>query len=145
MFLVCLRVLLLVAAATLMGCGTGTTPVGTSGTQNEDSGSSSSGLMEEPLPCELSDMLSDRCGQCHGNEPKFGALRSLVSHDDLVASGDGHDSLAEAAITRMSLPSSDEERMPLAPRPTASPAEVELVRNFVNAGFPLRAEGETCE
>lgn len=90
-------------------------------------------------------MLDDRCGQCHGEEPKFGALRSLVSHDDLVLPGDGHESLAEACIDRMTLPSGDEERMPLAPRPLATPEEVDLVRNFVNAGFPMRPEGETCE
>lgn len=101
--------------------------------------------MEEPLPCELASMLSARCGQCHGEEPKFGALRSLVSQPDLAASGDGHDSLAEACITRMELPSSDEDRMPLAPRPTASLDEIALVRDFINAGFPVRDEGDTCE
>ena len=101
--------------------------------------------MEDPLPCELASMFGDRCGQCHAEEPKFGALRSLVSRDDLVASGDGHDSLAEACIARMQLPSSDEDRMPLAPRPTASPDEIALVQGFVNAGFPMRPDGETCE
>ena len=126
------------------GCDTGTTPLGAGGA-GSSSQSASSGVMEDPLPCELEAMLDERCGQCHAEEPKFGAMRALVSHDDLVASGDGHDSLAEACIARMTLPSNDEDRMPLAPRSPASQAEIDLLTDFVNAGFPMRGADEICE
>lgn len=132
----------------LVACGDdGGQTLGTSSTgSGGNSSTSSGGPMEEPLPCELAAMIDERCEQCHGEEPQFGALRSLVSRDDLVAGPvDGEDTVAEACVARMRLPSSDEKRMPLAPKPIATTSEIMLLESWINSGFPARDEMEVCE
>jgi hypothetical protein len=101
--------------------------------------------MGTPLPCDLTLLLEDRCQRCHGEEPKYGASRSLVTYEDLTGSGDGHDTLAEASLARMELLPTDEERMPFPPDSPATADEIATMRGFVNSGFPEGDEGQTCE
>ncbi len=129
-----------------LGCGGDGEALGTAGSGTDDASSSATGGETlVPLPCELASMFTERCGKCHGVEPNFGALRSLREHDDLIKSGDGFDTLAEACIARMKLPASDEESMPLSPRPIATDAEIALVQEFVFAGFPMGPADGSCE
>lgn len=136
----------MVAAFAVAACGDGGGQTLGTGSSGSGSSTASGGPMEDPLPCDLAALIADRCEQCHGEEPQFGALRSLVSRDDLVAGPvDGEDTVAEACVVRMQLPASDDESMPLSPKPVATTTEIMMFESWINSGFPARDEMETCE
>lgn len=120
----------------LVACGDEVSTTGPGG-----AGAGAGGASAE-LPCDLSEMLADRCGACHGAETQFGAPMSLVSRADLMAAAlDGERTVAEAAVLRMG---ADDGRMPQPPNAPATSAEIALVSNWIDAGYPARGAGETC-
>jgi hypothetical protein len=87
-------------------------------------------------------MLATRCQQCHSAEPQFGAPMPLVTRADLLADTlDGTSSVAELSIVRMG---ADEDRMPQPPNAAATPAEIKLVQDWIDADHPVRGDDEMC-
>ena len=98
---------------------------------------------EALLPCDVSQLLQQRCQNCHGVNTQFGAPMSLVTHADLLAAAvTGSGSVAERSVTRMQATT---ERMPPPPNVVASAAEVAVLQGWIDAGMPARAAGETCD
>ena len=132
--------LVLVAAA----CGgeNSSNPSGSGGAGTGTGSGVGAGGAEDALPCDLSEFLQARCGDCHGSEPKFGAPMPMVTRSDMLApSLQSGTNVAQEAILRMQ---ADTNRMPQPPNPAATAAEIALVQDWLDAGAPARAAGESC-
>lgn len=117
-------------------------PSGGSGGSGAAGTGTGAGSSDDQLPCPLFEFVDERCGECHGPEPQFGAPMSLQTKSDLLApSLQGGTNAAEEAIIRMQ---ADQDRMPQPPRPPATTAEIALVQDWLDAGSPARAAGEMC-
>ena len=67
-------------AADTSSAGGGDEPSGSSSTSGTGGAGGGAGL-----PCEVSDILRDKCQSCHSDPPKFGAPMPLIDRDDLLA------------------------------------------------------------
>ncbi len=130
-----------------MSCDDGLQTLGTAGSGTGGSTSTGSSMpMGDPMPCEVEALFASRCQQCHGEEPKFGATRVMLTQTDLASNGIGEfATLAEVCAARMALPSEDEERMPLNPQPPATMDELMVVEDWIDAGLPARDPADTCQ
>jgi len=99
----------------------------------------SGGAAGAGLPCDVQDVLTRKCGNCHGAQPAFGASTPLVNHDDLTKTFNGK-KVYELVAARIK----DEARpMPPMPNPRLSPQESAPIASWVQAGAP-RAN-QACE
>ncbi len=127
----------------IAACGnntvTSTTGAGGSGT-GAGVGAGSSG----DIPCDVHDTLVEKCQSCHAASPQFGAPMPLVTRADLRAtSSNGSATMAELAVARMQGDSGS--MMPPPPNEQATTAEIDAVQAWIDAGYPARAAGETCQ
>jgi hypothetical protein len=133
------------ANLTLPVCQLGQT-VGCIQPTNPDAGAS--GAVGTPLPCDVQTLLHERCGECHGNPPLYGAPMPLVTWEDLKAPA-GKSSIVDtsgldmfqAVMTRIE----DVQRpMPQKPYPALTADEHKVLEDWVNAGAPARTAGDSC-
>lgn len=85
-------------------------------------------------------MLSDGCGGCHIGEPLMGDL-SVASVDDLMASGTvipGEPAKSEL-LRRVTLPASDDDRMPPKGEQPLSALEIAALRFWIDEGAEAEA------
>ncbi len=84
------------------------------------------------LPCELTAMLAQRCGLCHGTPLSGGAQFALDTRDQLLAisPGFGGQTQAMRSLARMR-----QGTMPPVPG-TISAAETEILNRWLTAGSP---------
>lgn len=109
-----------------VGAGGSPGPQGPSGVQAE-------GL----LPCDVAQVLSTGCWDCHGNETRFGApmpLTTLANFQALNATGAQMSQLVTSRIH------DDARPMPPNPNPRLTPAEMAVLDNWIGGGM----QGGTC-
>jgi len=112
------------------GASTGALPAVDGGAHTGDSGSVNAGL-----PCDVEQLLVTRCQSCHGSTPLPPSPMSLVTYADLMKPAiiAPSRSMAQESVIRMqgsTLP------MPPAPMAPATPAEIAVLQNWINAGAP---------
>ncbi|HEX7671562.1 MAG TPA: carboxypeptidase-like regulatory domain-containing protein, partial [Polyangiaceae bacterium] len=85
------------------------------------------------LPCDVATYLAAKCTGCHGNPPLPSALAGLVTYDDLKATSkeDPTKNEAELSVARMKSATS-----PMPPGALPSAADVAILQDFINAGYP---------
>ena len=85
----------------------------------------------EGLPCDVSQVLADRCWSCHGATPAGGAPMSLSGYDQMTAAskGDPSKSNAELSVVRM-------QAMNMPPGGGATAAEIAVLQDWITAGSP---------
>jgi hypothetical protein len=119
-----------IAGAVLPGCDVG-----------ETSGGETTGgpPVAGDLPCEIEQLLAQRCRSCHG-DPLRGAPMPLITHDDLLAPApsDPSATTAEKAAARMADPTAP---MPPGASATVPAVEVAAFEAWLAAGAPAG----TCE
>jgi hypothetical protein len=95
-------------------------------------GTASAGDSSGPsgLPCDVDAIVKQKCQNCHGADPTFGAPQSLVTHDQLAA-------VAPRVIARIK---DAAKPMPPVPNPTLSAAEISTLEGWVNGGMPTSTE-----
>lgn len=103
--------------------------------------SSSSGSGSPPpsgsIPCEVEQVLADRCRQCHGAQPAYGAPMSLVTYADLVApaKSDPSKKVYELVLDRIHR---DDRPMPPAPNERLADRETSALDAWLKDGAPSR-------
>jgi hypothetical protein len=100
-----------------------------------DGGPSNAGL-----PCDVAQLLVTRCQLCHGSPPTPPSPMQLMTHADLMkpAIADPSKTYAQESVIRMqnaTLP------MPPAPYTPATAAEITILQDWINSGYPQGACG----
>jgi hypothetical protein len=93
------------------------------------------------LPCDVANVLArNTCLDCHGSS--LAAPMRLLSHTDMTAPApsDASKKVAELVVTRMR---NSTNPMPPAPTARAANADIEIVEQWIGAGYPKGACGET--
>ena len=118
-----------------LGCTEDVTS-GTGGAGGAGGAPSASGL-----PCDVQEILEQRCQSCHSASPKFGAPMPLVTRADLLAApvANSAATVGEATVARVSDTASP---MPPPPSLPLDAAELAVLENYVAAGMP--ASDENC-
>jgi len=111
----------------------GGTPRGSCGTDGGTPTSDTDGgtTIADGLPCDVANLLSAKCTNCHSSPPRAGAPNALVSHADLVAKDpyDATKTNAQGSLARMKAGT-----MP--PGGGVTAAEIASFEAWVNAGAP---------
>ena len=119
------------------------TDAGTPATPNEpadgDPGPKSD---KASLPCDVAQILTKHCGECHGEETAFGAPMSLVTWEDLQAPAPKTKGKKSFEVT-LARVNDDAKPMPPAPHERLGEADVKVLTDWVAAGAP-RGES-SCE
>jgi len=116
--------------------GTGGAVSGSGGGTGAAVGSGgASGVVADGLPCDVSALVQDKCGTCHGATP-LPTLPSLVSYQGLTAPAQSAPTMTNAvlAVTRMQ---STQTPMPPAGSTPATPAEIASMQAWIAAGYPM--------
>src|SRR5260370_11854009 len=119
------------------GASTGTAP-GIDAGAHSDSGDAGPGYAS--LPCDVAQLLVTRCQSCHGVPPTPPSLMPLMTNRDLTrpSLADPNKTYAQESVIRMenaTLP------MPPAPYARATFAEIGILQNWINIGYPQGACG----
>ncbi|HEX7506176.1 MAG TPA: hypothetical protein VF550_05350 [Polyangia bacterium] len=129
-----------VGGSTAMGTGGNAGGGGAGGSTGTggSGGTNDAGVTNGNLPCNLQTLVNTRCASCHGNTLAGGAPRSLVTYAQLTLADPANPSLteAQAALQRMQNTASP---MPPAPAAPATAAEIAIVQNWINGGYPSGA------
>jgi Cys-rich repeat protein len=88
------------------------------------------------LPCDVQEVLVDKCQTCHGAPPIPTAPLSLVTFEDLKAADKTNPSIsvAQACVNRMQ---DTMKPMPPGNAPTASAMEIGAFQDWIQAGMPM--------
>lgn len=129
--------MVLSASASLAACGGGAqTNSGGAGGAGGDAagggGSGSGGADQSGVPCDVAQLLADKCLTCHGTKPIGGAPMSLVTYDDLVATSkvDASKKVVERCVIRM-----QDSASPMPPSGGAA-ADAATLQAWIDAGTP---------
>ncbi|MBW2460553.1 MAG: hypothetical protein JRH11_02820 [Deltaproteobacteria bacterium] len=102
------------------------------------------GVVPGDVPCDVADILADRCNGCHADIPRYGAPMPLTSHAALHAAtvSDLSTPVYEMMGRRMHDTS---QPMPPTTSTPLSPDEVAALDAYVAAMGPARPAGDSCE
>jgi hypothetical protein len=91
------------------------------------------------LPCDVKDVLSANCGQCHSNPPVYGAPMPLLTHEDLIAPAvsDPKRKVYELVGERIH---DAEKPMPQPPNMKLGAADLKVLDDWIGAGAPASQE-----
>jgi hypothetical protein len=94
-----------------------------------------SGPAISPLPCDVSAILTQHCGSCHGQSTNFGAPMSLVTWNDLHKAAPRAPGKLnyQVVLERMK---NDATPMPPAPNPRVSADKIATLERWIAAGAP---------
>jgi cytochrome c553 len=92
------------------------------------------------LPCDVTAILANACGSCHGAKPSGGASSALVTYEDLAAKSDADPSKTVAQISLSRMKSADR---PMPPEGRLGAASIGAFEKWVKAGLPKGTCGET--
>lgn len=88
---------------------------------------------EEGLPCEIAEIVSTHCAECHGDEPAFGATFSLTSVADFQdASSEDGKKIFDVADERIHL--SGAKRMPPSSQDAIPEADLATLSDWLEGG-----------
>jgi hypothetical protein len=112
------------AAAVVAACSS-------SGSQTSDGPNGASGS----IPCEVETVLAQRCRECHGTTPQYGAPMSLVTYADLVApaKSDPQRKVFELVEQRIH---QDDKPMPPSPNARLVADDGAALDGWIKAGAP---------
>jgi len=112
----------------------GVTGSGAVGGSSAGSGGAS-GVVADGLPCDVSALVQNKCGTCHG-ATALPTLPSLVTYQGLTAPAQSAPAMtnAEVAVARMQ---SAQAPMPPAGSTAATSAEISSMQAWIAAGYPM--------
>ena len=141
------------AVAAAAGCYTGSAvdanrgpdapAVDTDGTDPPDDGSegdaSRAVLAKTGLPCDVAELLTESCAECHGVRLSGGAPNRLLTHEDLVApsEADPEMTVAEVSLARMK-----STKRPMPPTGKLGSDRIAIFETWVESGMPKGTCGE---
>lgn len=96
-----------------------------------------------PLPCEVDQVLEDKCRICHGAEVEFGAPMSLVDWEDTQAGAPTTDQRVWEEVRDRVRDTGD----PMPPRglPALTADERAILEAWFAAGAPPGDDAQACE
>jgi uncharacterized membrane protein len=96
---------------------------------------------ETPLPCDVDQVLADKCRQCHGSPVEFGAPIELIAWEDTQATIDSEQvwKIMERRVH------ATVEPMPPRGLPTLTAEELAILDAWFDGGAPPRAADLSCE
>lgn len=124
---------LLLAAGLALAAGFAAAGCGDEDSASTGPGGGAGGPAGEGLPCDVVEVLQDRCWACHGATPAQGVPASLVSHADLAApaKSDPTKTMAELSVERMKSTAA-----PMPPGGGVTAAEIAVIEAWAAAGAP---------
>lgn len=112
----------------------------------EDAGPPPDGAAPDPgTPCDVRELLSARCHECHSDPPRFGAPMPLVTPADFARPSISDPSRAVRELVRERAHRTDGTRMPPPPRDAVAGAELAALDAWIDAATPAAPEGTVCE
>lgn len=104
------------------------------------SGSADGSVGNASLPCDVAELLVTRCTFCHGSPPTPPSPMPLMTRNDLTrpSLADPTKTYAQEAVVRMQFAP---QPMPPPPYARATLAEITILQNWINAGYPHGACG----
>ena len=141
------------ALAAAAGCYTGSAvdanrgpeapDVETNGTDPADDGSEGdagrSVLAKTGLPCDVAELLTESCAECHGARRSGGAPNQLLTYEDLAApsEADPEMTVAEVSLARMK-----STKRPMPPTGKLGSDRVAIFESWIESGMPRGTCGE---
>ena len=95
------------------------------------------------IPCEVERVLVERCQECHGEKPSFGAPSSLVTYDDLNQKA-VTDPAREIYTVMQERLRSATKPMPPSSRPRLTVEELAAIDAWMDEGLPQRTDAQAC-
>ena len=98
------------------------------------------------LPCDVSSVVAEKCGTCHGSEPIGGAPMSLVTSGDFskeitsVRTDPGSKAMVAALVKKRI----NDPAMPMPPGELLPESERTMLNAWLDGGRPSAAAGATC-
>jgi mono/diheme cytochrome c family protein len=125
-----------------LACGGPTDPGGGSGGGDTSGTGGGGGGMDtanhnvdvSSLPCDVSVAVSNSCASCHGAPPNDGAIVTLLSRNDFLATPPGDMHITVGEISSVLMQSTGSDVMPPASQP-ASPTDLHAITAWVAAGM----------
>ncbi len=96
------------------------------------------------LPCAIEQVLTNNCRKCHTDPPSYGSPISLMTYADLVAPSLSDPSTPVYKMIEKRI-HGDPTRMPPNPNPPLSAADTKVLDDWIAAGAPPAAAGDTCQ
>jgi len=142
------------ALAAVAGCYTGSAvdanrgPGGpkadTNGTEpaDENAGGDTRGdavLAATGLPCDVAEVLTESCADCHGARLSGGAPNQLLTYEDLTAQSEAD---PEMTVAEVSLARMKSSKRPMPPTGRLSNDRVAIFEQWVESGMPKGSCGE---
>lgn len=133
-------------SATISGTGGTLAPIGTGGSGVVGTGSGGAGSMQvvsENVPCDVAQIVSNRCTGCHGNKLNFGAPMPLMKASDFQAMGklDTAHKVYEIANTRINATDSNLKMPPVSITDRPSAADLQTFSTWLTGGAMPVATG----
>lgn len=128
-----------IAGAPFAGCAAGESSTGADASSDGSSGGDTGTTPAADLPCEIDELLAQRCRSCH-SDPPLGAPMPLVTREDLLAPStvDATQSFADRALVRMRDAALPMPPMPGSPVPSA---EIAMLEAWLADGAPAEVCG----
>ncbi len=141
------------ALAAVAGCYTGSAvdanrgpgaPADTDGTEPADETgdeSSKGDAVRAPmgLPCDVAQVLTESCADCHGARLSGGAPNRLLTHDDLTAPSEAD---PEMTVAELSLARMKSTKRPMPPTGGLSSTHIAIFEKWVESGMPKGTCGD---
>lgn len=114
-------------------------PPGSGGADEVEGGTNKSPVKPMGLPCDVAELITSSCAECHGSTPSGGAPNRLLTYEDFSASieGDEGTSMAEASLLRMK-----STKRPMPPTGKLAPEKIAVFERWVSSGLPRGSCGE---
>ena len=87
------------------------------------------------VPCDVQAVLTQKCGQCHGDPTKFGAPFSLVTHADLMTPVEDQDGKTRLQVV-LERVQDDAMPMPPAPNTRLTASQIKTLQSWLDDGAP---------
>jgi hypothetical protein len=119
--------------------GTNPSPDGINPDGDEDGGPRKPPVKPMGLPCDVAEVITSSCGECHGSSPSGGATNRLLTYEDFAATieGDEGTSMAEASLLRMK-----STKRPMPPTGKLTPEKIAAFEKWITNGLPRGSCGE---
>jgi hypothetical protein len=107
-------------------------------------GTAAPGLASD-VPCDVSQVVSDRCTQCHAQQPKFGAMMPLTKLSDFHAPSKSDPKRLVYQLIPERINAQDAtRRMPPASSQALSTTELSVLNDWVSAGAKANPSSTAC-
>lgn len=118
----------LLAATLLIACKTGDDPL-PDNTPTPAPPTPDCVPAQDAFDLNVSSILADKCSECHGATPQFGAPYSLLEYDDLIEGAEGERKIDRVVITLVN------EFMPPSNAPALTHVELDTLLGWASCGL----------